>query len=76
MGFLEYLDRCEALDLFEPDKDLFLNLRNKFSGSKISIQKELELSNEIYDTILYLDVLEHIEDHEKEICFGSLKKII
>ena len=73
-----YLDRCETLDLFEPDKDLFLNLRNKFSGSKkISIQnKELELSNEIYDTILYLDVLEHIEDHEKEIlkAFNSLKK--
>ena len=38
--------------------------------------KNIELSNEIYDTILYLDVLEHIEDHEKEIlkAFGSLKK--
>ena len=73
-----YVDRCETLDLFEPDKDLFLNLNNKFSDvKKITIQnKELELSDGIYDTILYLDVLEHIEDHESEIlkAFGSLKK--
>ena len=72
-----YLDRCETLDLFEPDKDLFFSLNNKFTNSKkIFIQnKELELSNEKYNTILYLDVLEHIKDHEKEIlkAFDSLK---
>ena len=45
-------------ELFEPDKNLFLNLNNKYSNSKkVSIQnKEFESSGERYDTILYLDV--------------------
>ena len=68
--FLEYyLDRCDKLDLFEPDKNLFSKLNYKFSNhEKIKvINEELNITTNIYDVILYLDVLEHIENYEKEI---------
>ena len=68
--FLEYyLDRCDKLDLFEPDKNLFSKLKYKFSNhEKIKvINEELNITTNIYDVILYLDVLEHIENYEKEI---------
>ena len=73
-----YLDHCEKLDLFEPDKNLYSKLNNKFSDyRKITvINNELSMSSNIYDVILYLDVLEHIEDYEKEIlkAHKALKK--
>ena len=64
-----YLDHCDKLDLFEPDKNLFSKLNYKFSNhKKINvINDELNITTNIYDVILYLDVLEHIEDYEKEI---------
>ena len=68
--FLEYyLDRCDKLDLFEPDKNLFSKLNYKFSNhEKINIiNDEFNITTNIYDVILYLDVLEHIENYEKEI---------
>ena len=68
--FLEYyLDRCDKLDLFEPDKNLFSKLNYKFSNhEKINIiNDEFNITTNIYDVILYLDVLEHIEDYENEI---------
>ena len=77
--FLEYyLDQCDKLELFEPDKNLYSKLSYKFSNyKKITIRNdELNITSNIYDTILYLDVLEHIEDHEKEIskAHNALKK--
>lgn len=73
-----YLDHCEKLDLFEPDKNLYSKLNTKFSDyRKITvINNELSKSSNIYDVILYLDVLEHIEDYEKEIlkAHNALKK--
>ena len=64
-----YLAHCDKLDLFEPDKSLFSKLNYKFSDhEKINvINDELNITTNIYDVILYLDVLEHIEDPEKEI---------
>jgi len=77
--FLEYyVDHCDKLDLFEPDKNLFSKLNYKFSNhKKINvINDELNITTNIYDVILYLDVLEHIEDYEKEIlkAHNSLKE--
>ena len=73
-----YLDHCDKLDLFEPDKNLFSKLSYKFSNHKkiTVINDELNTSSNIYDVILYLDVLEHIEDYEKEIlkAHNALKK--
>ena len=73
-----YLDLCDKLDLFEPDKNLYSKLNDKFSNyKKVNvINDELNISSNIYDVILYLDVLEHIEDHEKEIlkAHKALKK--
>ena len=73
-----YLDHCDKLDLFEPDKNLYSKLNDKFSNSKkiTVINDELNTSSNIYDVILYLDVLEHIEDYEKEIlkAHNALKK--
>tara|TARA_B100000989_G_C19463478_1_gene437250 strand:- start:114 stop:812 length:699 start_codon:yes stop_codon:yes gene_type:complete len=77
--FLEYyLDQCDKLELFEPDKNLYSKLSNKFYDYKkiTIINDELNITSNIYDTILYLDVLEHIENHEKEIfkAHNALKK--
>ena len=73
-----YVDHCDKLDLFEPDKNLFSKLSYKFSNHKkiTVINDELNTSSNIYDVILYLDVLEHIEDYEKEIlkAHNALKK--
>ena len=73
-----YLNHCEKLDLFEPDKNLYSKLNDKFSNyRKINvINDELNISSNVYDVILYLDVLEHIKDYEKEIlkAHNALKK--
>ena len=40
----------------------------KMLKKKVKIfSKKIEDINNTYDTICYFDVLEHIEDHEKEI---------
>ena len=72
-----YKDRIDILELYEPSKLLFDNLKLKFGGDKkIIIKNEvLKLKENIYDTIVYLDVLEHIENDQQEInkAFNSLK---
>lgn len=73
-----YLNSCISLDLFEPNQKLFKNLNKNFGSlKKVSIiNKKFDGSDEKYDSILYLDVLEHIEDDEKEIlkALKSLRK--
>tara|TARA_B100000989_G_scaffold81473_1_gene58197 strand:+ start:239 stop:937 length:699 start_codon:yes stop_codon:yes gene_type:complete len=68
--FLEYyLDYCDSLDLFEPDKNLFSKLNYRLSNyKKINlVNDEFNITTGTYDVILYLDVLEHIEDYEREM---------
>ena len=68
--FLEYyLDYCDNLDLFEPDKNLFSKLNYRFSNfKKINLVNNVfNITTNTYDVILYLDVLEHIENYEKEM---------
>ena len=72
-----YKDKVEILELYEPSKVLFENLISKFgSDKKFIIKNEVfSLKENTYDSILYLDVLEHIENDHQEItkAFNSLK---
>ena len=72
-----YKDRVDILELYEPSKQLFDNLKFKFEADeKLIIKNEIfsEKPN-AYDAIIYLDVLEHIENDYQEItkAFNSLK---
>ena len=70
--------QIESLNLYEPTKKLFHNLEEKFQkNQKINIfNRVFSEEKEKYDTIIYLDVLEHIKDDKKEFinAFNSLKK--
>jgi len=76
-SFLKYyLSLATQIDLFEPSENFLINL-NTFKDPKIKIFNNFFLKNEnYYDTILYLDVLEHIKDDSMEIqtAFESLNK--
>ena len=73
-----YKDRVEILELYEPSKVLYDNLISKFgSDKKFIINNEVfSLKENTFDSILYLDVLEHIENDHQEIikAFNSLKE--
>ena len=72
-----YSKQINKLHLYEPSKDLYLTLKKKIKNSKIKIlNKEFKATKNKFDTILYLDVLEHIKNDKKEIdmALKSLKK--
>jgi len=64
-----YIHKCDQLNLFEPDRNLYINLKKIFlNNKKIKIyNKSLDVLKNNYQTILYLDVLEHIKNDTKEI---------
>lgn len=71
-----YYKYPKKIDLYEPSKNLYLNLKKKFKQKKIRIFNK-KFNNSIkYDTILYLDVIEHIKNDFQEIkrAFKALKK--
>ena len=76
-AFLKYyLPFANSIDLFEPSENFLINL-NKFKDKKLKIiNNYFKEHKNYYDTILYLDVLEHIEDDEKEIqiAYESLRE--
>ena len=73
-----YYDYSKKIDLYEPTKKLFFNLKKRFKNTKKVnfFNKKLALKHNYYNSILYLDVLEHIKEDEKELikAFKSLKK--
>ena len=73
-----YLKDATKIKLYEPQKKLFENLKKKFrKNKKISIfNQKFKLEKNTFDTIIYLDVLEHIKNDKEEILksFKSLKK--
>lgn len=75
-SFLKYyLPLAEQIDLYEPSNNFIDNLK-KIKNQKTSIiNNNFTQKDNAYDTILYLDVLEHIEndENELEIAFKSLK---
>lgn len=76
-AFLKYyLQLATEIDLFEPSENFLISL-NEFKDPKVNIiNKFFEKNKNYYDTILYLDVLEHIKDDKMEIqtAFESLNK--
>ena len=75
-SFLKYyIPLAEQIDLYEPSNNFIDNLK-KIKNQKTSIiNNNFTQKDNAYDTILYLDVLEHIEndENELEIAFKSLK---
>tara|TARA_B100000686_G_C16773842_1_gene967064 strand:+ start:1965 stop:2654 length:690 start_codon:yes stop_codon:yes gene_type:complete len=71
-----YLHKTASLDLFEPSKKIFEILKEKIQN-KPNVQilnKEFLNHKEKYDTIIYLDVLEHIE-HDQEEFFNAFSNL-
>ena len=64
-----YKDRASEITLLEINKHLASSLKSKFEeDKKIAIQNsDIHSQERKFDTILYMDVLEHIEDDKKEI---------
>lgn len=73
-----YKKYCDKLHLFEPTKKLSIHLKKKFESEvKIKVfNKRFKTSKSYYNSIIYLDVIEHIKDHKLEIinAYDSLKK--
>ena len=73
-----YIHLPKKIDLYEPSKNLYLNLKKNFKRhKKISFfNKTFNKSRKKYNAILYLDVLEHIKNDKIEIikAIKSLKK--
>ena len=64
-----YKDRASEITLLEINKHLASSLKSRFEeDKKIAIQNsDIHSQERKFDTILYMDVLEHIEDDKKEI---------
>jgi hypothetical protein len=75
---LRYYNKySDKIDLYEPTKSLFINLKKNFkSNSKITIYNKKFVTKKKYNTILYLDVLEHIKEDKSEVikALASTKK--
>jgi phospholipid N-methyltransferase len=74
----KYMKISSKIDLFEPSKKIFLNLKKKFSNKKKVkvINSKFKEKKNFYDCIIYLDVIEHIKNDKLEIlkALNSLKK--
>ena len=63
-----YIDKAEKLTLSEIDLNNYEIISKKFKNNKIKItNKVTEKLNDTYNTIMYLNVLEHIENDKDEI---------
>jgi len=76
-NLLLYKYKAKKIDLFEPSLSLYNNLLKKFkSENNINFYNEIFLvKKNQYDTIMYLDVLEHIKNDKEELikAYRSLK---
>jgi len=68
-GFVNYYKKyCKFLYLIEPDRKLCGLLKQKHSNKKITIKNSTINKVQIkFDTIMYFDVLEHIQNDLKEV---------
>ena len=64
-----YKNKASQITLLEINKNLANSLKLKFDDDKkiIVLNTDIHSQEKKFDTILYMDVLEHIEDDEKEI---------
>tara|TARA_Y100001958_G_C21187307_1_gene516085 strand:+ start:758 stop:1438 length:681 start_codon:yes stop_codon:yes gene_type:complete len=64
----EYINDYQDIHLSDLDTQNFKTLKKKFSEKKIKIsQEKIQDTNLKYNTIVYLNVLEHIKEDTKEI---------
>ena len=69
-----YKRLLKDITLIEPDKKLFKILKNKFKKKKIKIEKNsIKNIKKKFNTIIYFDVLEHIEDDLLEVKSAAKK---
>ena len=68
-GFVYYYKKyCKFLHLIEPDRKLYGLLKQKYSNKKITIKNStINKVQTKFDTIMYFDVLEHIQNDLKEV---------
>tara|TARA_X000000368_G_scaffold189679_1_gene149584 strand:- start:997 stop:1677 length:681 start_codon:yes stop_codon:yes gene_type:complete len=70
-----YMGLAEKLTLSEVDANNYLIIKEKFKNKKIRVSNKItEKLNDTFNTIMYLNVLEHIKDDKNEI-LGALKKL-
>jgi SAM-dependent methyltransferase len=71
-----YKHLAKKIFLYEPTKKNFLKLKNNFKDQKILIKNNYFKEKKKFDTIIYLDVLEHITNDQAELTFAykTLKK--
>ena len=63
-----YIDKPNKIDLFEPSKKHYDNLKKTFSKNhKIKVFNRSFGGKKKYDTIVYLDVIEHIKKDKDEV---------
>ena len=63
-----YKDNFKDITLTDLDKENITELNKRFKKSKIKISEELTLNiKKKFNTIMYMNVLEHIKEDEKEI---------
>lgn len=78
MNLSFYFNKPKKIDLYEPSKNLYKTLKKRFfRKKKLKIfNRKFEFIKKKYDSILYLDVLEHIKQDQIEIknAYKCLKK--
>ena len=78
MNLSYYFKLPSKIDLYEPTPKLFKNLKKNFGKVKkiTFFNKNFNSTKNKYNSILYLDVLEHIKDDQKEVskAYASIKK--
>ena len=64
-----YKNRASQITLLETNKNLANSLKSKFDEEKkiIVLNTDIHIQEKTFDTIMYMDVLEHIEDDKKEV---------
>jgi hypothetical protein len=70
----EYTNKFNNIHLSDLDTQNYNHLKKKFENKEIKISKEKIQDTKLnYNTIVYLNVLEHIQDDIKEISDATLK---
>ena len=61
-----YKKVTKSITIYEPSINLFQILKRKYQNMRI-FNKILIKNNKLYDTIIYMDVIEHIKNYENEL---------
>jgi hypothetical protein len=62
-----YLKSTSKIFLVEPSKNLYKKTKKKFKNKVKIYKKYSEIKNHKFDAIIYMDVIEHIHDYEKDL---------